>query len=202
MKPAGAIVAYARTSTLEQRAGLEAQIAQLKAAGAAKVFSEHVSSVSTVRPKLAEALAYVREHDTFIVSAADRLARNTIDLLNIVDDLTKRGVTVRILNMDLDTSTPTGRLLLSLVASICEAERSWMLERQRHGIAKAKAEGKYRGRAPTAQAKASSVHALNAEGHGVAEIVRRTGVSRASVYRILGESRAASRTTPKVVAAG
>jgi len=201
MKPAGAIVAYARTSTLEQRAGLEAQIAQLKAAGASKVFSEHVSSVSAVRPKLAEALAYVREHDVFIVSAADRLARNTIDLLNIVDDLTKRGVTVRILNMDLDTSTPTGRLLLSLVASICEAERSWMLERQRHGIAKAKAEGKYRGRAPTAQAKASSVRTLSAEGHGVAEIVRRTGVSRASVYRILGEDHAASRTTPRAAAA-
>lgn len=136
MKPTGAVIAYARTSTLEQRAGLEAQIAQLKAAGATKVFSEHVSSVSTVRPKLAEALAYVREHDTFVVSAADRLARNTIDLLNIVDDLTRRGVTVRILNMDLDTSTPTGRLLLSLTASICQAEREWMLERQRHGINK------------------------------------------------------------------
>lgn len=76
MNPAGAVIAYARTSTLEQRAGLEAQIAQLKAAGAAKIFSEHVSSVSTVRPKLAEALAYVRECDVFIVSAADRLARN------------------------------------------------------------------------------------------------------------------------------
>ena len=185
MKPTGAIVCYARSSTLEQRAGLEAQIAQLKAAGATKVFSEHVSSVSIVRPKLAEALAYVREHDVFCVTAADRLARNTIDLLNIVDDLTKRGVTVRILNMDLDTSTPTGRLLLVCLAGVSEAERAWMLERQRYGIAKAKAEGKYRGRAPTAQAKTSQVRALKAEGFGVAEIVRRTGISRASVYRIL-----------------
>ncbi|HYD86273.1 MAG TPA: recombinase family protein [Vitreimonas sp.] len=183
----GACVAYARTSTLEQRAGLEAQIAQLQAAGATKVFFEHVSSVSTVRPKLAEALAYVRERDTFIVTAADRLARNTIDLLNIVDDLTKRGVTVRILSMDLDTSTPTGRLLLSLVASISEAERAWMLERQRHGIAKAKSEGRYKGRAATAQAKAKAkdVRALKASGVGVADIVRQTGISRASVYRIL-----------------
>lgn len=183
--PIGACVAYARTSTLEQRAGLEAQVAQLKAAGAAKVFFEHVSSVSAVRPKLAEALAYVREHDTFIVTAADRLARNTIDLLNIVDDLTKRGVTVRILSMDLDTSTPTGRLLLSLVASISEAERAWMLERQRHGIAKAKSEGRYKGRAATAQAKAADVRALKASGLSVADIVRQTGISRASVYRIL-----------------
>lgn len=185
MKPTGAIVSYARSSTLEQRAGLEAQIAQLKAAGATKIFAEHVSSVSTVRPKLAEALAYVREHDVFCVTAADRLARNTIDLLNIVDDLTKRGVTVRILNMDLDTSTPTGRLLLVCLAGVSEAERAWMLERQRHGIAKAKAEGKYRGRVPTARAKSSQVRALKAEGLGVAEIVRRTGISRASVYRIL-----------------
>lgn len=181
----GAVVAYARTSTLEQRAGLEAQIAQLEAAGATKVFFEHVSSVSTVRPRLAEALAYVREHDTFIVTSADRLARNTIDLLGIVDGLTKRGVTVRILSMDLDTSTPTGRLLLSLVASISEAERAWMLERQRHGIAKAKSEGKYKGRVATAQAQASSVRALRASGVAVAEIVRQTGISRASVYRIL-----------------
>jgi DNA invertase Pin-like site-specific DNA recombinase len=190
MKPTGAIVSYARSSTLEQRAGLEAQIAQLKAAGATKIFAEHVSSVSRVRPKLAEALAYVREHDVFCVTAADRLARNTIDLLNIVDDLTKRGVTVRILNMDLDTSTPTGRLMLSLCASINQAEREWMLERQRYGIAKAKAEGKYRGRAPTAQVKATQVRALKAEGHGVAEIVRRTGISRASVYRILDDEKA------------
>lgn len=65
MKSTGAIVCYARSSTLEQRAGLEAQIAQLKAAGATKIFAEHVSSVSTVRPKLAEALDYVREHDVF-----------------------------------------------------------------------------------------------------------------------------------------
>lgn len=191
MNPAGAIVCYARSSTLEQRAGLEAQIAQLKAVGANKIFAEHVSSVSTVRPKLAEALAYVREHDVFCVTAADRLARNTIDLLNIVDDLTKRGVTVRILNMDLDTSTPTGRLLLSLTASICQAEREWMLERQRYGIAKARAEGRYKGRAPTAQAKATEVRTLKADGHGVAEIVRRTGISRASVYRILSSRKGA-----------
>lgn len=162
-------------------------MAQLQAAGATKVFFEHVSSVSTIRPKLAEALAYVRENDTFVVTSADRLARNTIDLLSIVDGLTKRGVTVRILSMDLDTSTPTGRLLLSLVASISEAERAWMLERQRHGIAKAKSEGRYKGRAATAQAKAADVRTLKGEGVGVAEIVRRTGISRASVYRILSE---------------
>lgn len=194
MKPTGAMVCYARSSTLEQRAGLEAQIAQLQAAGANKIFSEHASSVSAVRPKLAEALAYVREHDVFCVTAADRLARNTIELLNIVDDLTKRGVTVRILNMDLDTSTPTGRLLLVCLSGVSEAERAWMLERQRHGIAKAKAEGKYKGRAPTAQAKAAQVRALRAEGVGVAEIVRRTGISRASVYRVISSARTNAAT--------
>jgi DNA invertase Pin-like site-specific DNA recombinase len=183
----GAVVGYARTSSVGQRAGLEAQMAILNAAGATKIFAEHVSGVDARRPKLQEALDYVREHDIFIVTAADRLARSTVDLLNIVDALTKRGVVVRILNMDLDTSTATGRLLLSLVGSICEAERAWMLERQRYGIAKAKADGKYKGRAPTARAKAANIRELKAEGVGVMDIVRRTGVSRASVYRILGE---------------
>ena len=87
--------------------------------------------------------------------------------------------------MDLDTSTATGRLVLTVLAGIATFERSLMLERQRAGIAKAKAEGKYRGRAPTAQAKRPEVLALKADGVGVAEIVRRTGASRASIYRIL-----------------
>jgi DNA invertase Pin-like site-specific DNA recombinase len=183
--PPGAVIGYARTSTAEQRAGLEAQIEELKAAGCRKVFSEQVSSVDAARPQLRAALDYLREGDTFVVTRPDRLARSTIDLLNIVDGLTKRGVSVRIESMSLDTSKATGRLILTVMGGIAEFERSLMLERQRAGIARAKAEGKYRGRAPTARAKSAEILALKAEGHGVAEIVRRTGVSRASAYRVL-----------------
>lgn len=183
----GAIIGYARTSTVDQEAGLEAQLAELKAAGCARVFSEQVSSVDAERPKLNEALAFLREGDTFVVTKPDRLARSTLDLLSIVDALTQRGVAVRLLSMGMDTSTPTGRLVLTVLGAVAEAERSWMLERQKHGIAKAKAEGKYKGRAPTARAKAKEVRTLKASGVGVAEIARRTGVSRASVYRILND---------------
>lgn len=182
---AGAVVGYARTSTIDQEAGLEAQVVELEGVGCSKVFAEQVSSVDASRPKLKEALAYLRDGDTFVVTRPDRLARSTLDLLSIVDDLTKRGVGVRILSMDLNTSNATGRLILTVLGGIAEFERSLMLERQRAGIAKAKAEGKYKGRAPTARAKGTEIRKLKADGMGVTEIVRQTGVSRASVYRML-----------------
>lgn len=183
MKP-GAVVGYARTSTVEQEAGLAAQIAELEAAGCARVFSEQVSSVDASRPQLKAALDWCREGDTFVVTRPDRLARSVSDLLRIVTTLKERGVAVRILSMGVDTSTATGLLILQVLGAVGEFERNVMLERQRHGIAKAKAEGKYRGRAPTARAKAAEVRRLLGEGKKVAEVVRLTGVSRASVYRL------------------
>lgn len=183
----GVICGYGRTSSEEQRAGLDAQLAELRAAGCTKIFSEQVSSVDAKRPKLAEALAFLRENDTLVVTRPCRLARSTKDLLDIVDDLTKRGVAVRILSMDLNTANATGRLILTILAGIAEFERSLMLERQRHGIALAKAQGKYRGRAPTARAKTKEILALKAEGIAVSEIVRRLKVSRSSVHRILND---------------
>ncbi len=183
----GTLVGYGRTSTADQRAGLEAQIAELKSAGCTKIFYEHTSGVDADRPELREALNYLRDGDGFVVTRPCRLARSTMDLLNIVNDLTARGVVVRILSMGLNTSDATSRLMLTVLAGVGQFERELMLERQRHGIVKAKAEGKYKGRAPTARAKTATVRALKADGYGVAEIVRRTGISRASVYRILGE---------------
>jgi DNA invertase Pin-like site-specific DNA recombinase len=181
----GAMIGYARTSTVDQNAGLEAQVAELQALGCSKVFAEQVSSVEARRPQLNAALEYAREGDTFIVTRPDRLARSTADLLRIVDELAKRGVRVRILSMDIDTATATGKLLLTLMGGIASFERDLMLERQRCGIAAAKAAGKYRGRKPTARAKSDEVAKLKMEGMSVAEIVRNTGVSRASVYRII-----------------
>jgi DNA invertase Pin-like site-specific DNA recombinase len=175
---------------VEQEAGLEAQVAELEAMGCAKVFAEQVSSVEAQRPKLKEALTYLREGDTFIVTRPDRLARSTLDLLTIVDELTRKGVAVRILSMDLNTANATGRLILTVLGGIAEFERSLMLERQRAGIAKAKAEGKYKGRAPTARRKSKQVLELKAQGLGVTEIAKRAGVSTASVYRIIGEQAA------------
>ncbi len=184
----GAVVGYGRTSSAEQRAGLEAQIAELEAAGATKVFQEHVSSVDAQRPQLRAALDWVRDGDTFMVTKPDRLARNVTDLLRIVEDLKARNVTVRIMSMGVDTSTATGVLILQVLGAVSQWERSVMLERQRHGIAKAKAEGKYRGRAPTARAKTPEVMQMKAEGKTVAQIAKSVGISRASVYRAFAEA--------------
>lgn len=181
----GALVGYARTSTDDQIAGLEAQIAELKAAGCTRIFSEHVSALDPKRPELMAALDWLRAGDVFIVSKPDRLARSVTDMLGIVDRLKAKGVSVRILSMHLDTGNPTSNLILTILAGVGCWEREAMLERQRAGIARAKTQGKYKGRAPTARAKADEVRRLKAEGRTVAEIVTATGISRASIYRAL-----------------
>lgn len=128
---------------------------------------------------------YLREGDQFVVAKIDRLARSVADLVRITEVLAKKGVALKILDMNLDTSTPTGKLMLNLLGSIAQFERELMLERQREGIAKAKADGKYKGRAPTARAKADEVRKLAAEKVGPMEIARRLDIGRSSVYRIL-----------------
>lgn len=181
------MVGYARTSTVEQEAGLAAQERDLKAAGCERLFSERVSSVAR-RAALEQALDFVREGDTLVVTKPDRLARSVADLLAIVGRLEAKRVSLRVLSMggsEVDTATPTGRLMLTMLGAVAEFERALMLERQREGIAKAKAEGKYRGRVPTAQRKAAEVLKLKAEGVGAVEIARRLSIGRASVYRIV-----------------
>lgn len=181
-------VGYARTSTVEQDAGLEAQERDLRNAGCSKIFSEQVSSVATQRQQLETALDYVREGDTFVVTKPDRLARSTADLLGIAERLKSKGVTLRILSMNVDTSTPTGNLMLTMLGAIAQFERDLMLERQREGIAKAKADGKYKGRSPTALQKADEVLRLRDTGTPIDQIVRDLRISRSSVFRILRKS--------------
>jgi DNA invertase Pin-like site-specific DNA recombinase len=182
-------VGYARTSTLDQKASIEAQIRDLNLAGCEKLFSEQVSSVDVEkRDKLSQALDFIREGDTLVVTKLDRLARSVAHLLSITETLRAKGANLRILNLGIDTSTPTGKLMLTVLGGIAEFEREIMLERQREGIAKAKAAGKYKGRKPTARAKAEEVVALKQEGVGPTEIAKRLEIGRASVYRILAES--------------
>ena len=102
--------------------------------------------------------------------------------------LKRKKVALRILSMNLDTGTPTGKLMLNLLGAIAEFERELMLERQREGIAKAKSEGKYQGRQPTARRKTGEVMRLKAAGKSVSDIVKALGISRASVFRILAEN--------------
>lgn len=178
-----AVIGYARTSTVEQEAGLDAQQRDLTAAGADKLFSEQVSSVSK-REKLEHALEYLREGDVLMVTKIDRLARSMRDLSEIVDRITDAGATLRILEAGIDTGSAYGELILNMLGSFAQFERSIMLERQREGIAKAKAEGKYKGRKPTAMAKAPEVLRLLSEGVSERETARRVGIARSSVQRI------------------
>lgn len=148
-------VGYARTSTVDQEAGLEAQQRDLRAAGCERLFSERVSSVAK-RAALEEALRFVREGDVLVVTKPDRLARSTADLLALVGRLEARKVALRVLSMggqEIDTRSPTGRLMLTMLGAVAEFERALMLERQREGIAKARADGKYRGRTPRLSAR-------------------------------------------------
>ena len=184
----GHLVGYARTSTTDQKAGLASQRRDLTAAGCLKVFHEELSSVATKRPQLEAALDYVREGDTMIVTKPDRLARSTLDLLQIATGLEIKGVTLRILSLDLNTATPTGKLMLTVLGGIATFERDLMLERQREGIAKAKADGKYKGRAPTARRKSADVVRLKSAGLTGNAIAAQLGIGRASVFRILRDA--------------
>jgi DNA invertase Pin-like site-specific DNA recombinase len=189
-----AVIGYARTSTLHQDAGLNAQLRQLEALGCDKVFSEQVSSVAD-RARLTAALEYVREGDTFAVTKLDRLARSVAHLVEITSELKRKGVALKIVDMGVDTSTPTGRLFLNIVGSIAAFEREIMLERQREGIAAAKAEGRYKGRKPTARAKARDIRKMAADGVGKSEIARRLGIGERSVYRVLAGTAAELQAT-------
>jgi DNA invertase Pin-like site-specific DNA recombinase len=178
------LIGYARTSTLDQVAGLEAQERDLKAAGCEKLFVEQVSSVDVVaRQQLALTLDFAREGDVLVVTKLDRLARSVAHLMKIIDELNKKGVGLRIIEGGYDTTTANGRLILNLIGSIAQFEREIMLERQREGIAKAKADGKYKGRKPTARAQAADVAKLTAEGLTGPQIASQLGISLSSVRR-------------------
>jgi DNA invertase Pin-like site-specific DNA recombinase len=175
---------YGRTSTLEQQAGLDAQMRDLKAAGCEKIFSEQVSAVGK-RLQLEAALDFIREGDTLVVTKLDRLARSTQHLLEIAERVKAKGADLSIQNLGADTSTATGRLMFTVIGAIACFERELMLERQREGIARAKQEGRYRGRKPTARAQAREIKALKADGVRPTDIARRLSIGRASVYRVL-----------------
>jgi DNA invertase Pin-like site-specific DNA recombinase len=178
------LIGYARTSTLEQEAGLEAQVRDLSALGCTKLYREQASSVGP-RKVLDAAMEFAREGDTLVVTKLDRLARSVIHLGTIIAALEAKGVALRIENLGVDTSTPTGKLMLNVLGGVAQFEREMMLERQREGIAKAKGEGAYKGRKPTARAKAAEIKALAAEGLSMAAIAARLGIGKGSVHRAL-----------------
>jgi DNA invertase Pin-like site-specific DNA recombinase len=137
-------IAYVRVSTIEQNE--TRQVENLKKYNIDKWFTEKVSAKDTNRPQLKAMLDFAREGDTIIIHDFSRMARSTKDLLDIVEQLTAKGVNLISTKENIDTTTPTGKLMLTMIAAINEFERMNLLERQREGIAIAVQEGKYKGR--------------------------------------------------------
>ena len=176
-------IGYARQSTTNQKNGLENQISQLMQNRCEKIFSEEISSVANKRPELSKALEFCREGDTLIVTSLSRFARSISDLWKNLEIIQEKGADLQILDMQLDTSTPTGKLLLNLMGSVYQFEREILLERQIIGIAKAKSEGKYKGRKPLAKYVKDKIKTLRRDGIKPSEIAMELGIGVASVYR-------------------
>lgn len=182
-------VGYIRVSTVEQHE--DRQVKDLtENAKVSKVFIDKLSGKDTNRPQLNAMIDYVREGDTVVVSEYSRLARSTKDLLNIIDTLENKGVTVISMKEKLDTSTPNGEFMLTVLAGVATLERKLMLQRQREGIAIAKANGKYKGR--QSKQKPDDWESLKAMYMSrqitVSEIAKRCDVSRPIVYKWLKET--------------
>ncbi len=180
------LVGYARVSSVGQSLGV--QLEALEAAGCEKVISEKRSGTSTVqRDQLEEAMSFVREGDTLVVTRLDRLARSAGDLHAIIRQLSDKGACFHCIQQPgMDTTSSTGKLLLGVLASIAEFEADIRRERQREGIERAKAAGVYRGRKPSVDVAA--VRKLRDEGFGGTEIAKQLGIGRASVYRALNSN--------------
>jgi len=177
-------VGYARVSTVDQ--SLDIQIETLKQAGCKVIFSEQVSGTSKKsRKKLKECMRYLRSGDTLIITRVDRLARSTYDLQSIVRTLKQEGVELKATEQPIDTSTAAGKAFFDMLGVFAEFETNLRKERQLEGIARAKKEGKYRGRVPTATAKTKEVLELVASGISKKDIASKLEIGIASVYRII-----------------
>lgn len=178
-------VGYARVSSRDQN--LERQLSQLKAAGCNKIFAEKLSGASADRPELHAALEYMRPGETLVVESMDRLARNTVDLLNLVRDATDKGVYVEFLAEHLtfgpeEEAIPS--LMLGILGSIAQFERTLIRERQAQGIVKARERGAYKGRSKSlGDEEVRTLRELASLGLSKSEIGRRLRISRATVYR-------------------
>jgi DNA invertase Pin-like site-specific DNA recombinase len=177
------MMGYARVSTLDQ--DLSVQLSALKIAGCDVIRQEKASGSSTKgRTELATVLDFLRKGDVLVVTRIDRLARSIADLQDIVRTVKQKGAAFKATEQPIDTSTAAGKAFLDMLGVFAEFETNLRRERQMEGIARAKAEGVYKGRKPSIDAAA--VRKLRADGLGPAAIAKRLKIGRASVYRLLG----------------
>jgi len=176
---------------------VQVQIDRLKAVGVSKIVQEKPAGTKRNRSQLDNLIAGARVGDTVVVTNLYRLADNTKHLLEIVESLNAAGVSLKIIDNNIDTSTHHGEVLRLLLGVIIDFERQVVRERQAVGIAKAKLAGRYKGRKPTAMAKTDEVLALNTQGLTRQKIADQLGIGVASVYRILKNHTTSKKTRKK-----
>lgn len=183
-------IAYVRVSTIEQNDAR--QVEALKKYDIEKWFDEKISGKNALRPQLRLMLDFCREGDVIYVHDLSRLARNTRDLLEIVDKLEKKSVKLVSLKENIDTQTPTGRLMLTMIAAIAEFERTNLLERQREGIACAKAAGRYTGghkKIVPPEKWETALRQYQSREINKTQMAARLGISRPTLDRMLADAR-------------
>ena len=173
-------IGYIRVSTEDQNtARQEIQMQDLD-----KLYIEKVSGKSTQRPELKKMMDYIREGDTVVVESISRFARNTKDLLSLVEELTQKSVAFVSLKESIDTATPQGQFMLTVFGAAAELEREYILQRQKEGITIAKSEGKYKGRTRKEYPDFDKIVGLWREGTITAvEAMKRLGMSKTNFYR-------------------
>ncbi len=180
-------VGYARVSTIGQ--SLDVQLSKLEKFGCDEIFKDKHTGVTADRPSLKQCRKYVRKGDNLIVTKLDRLARSTYHLTQIAEELKAKGVDLVVLDQNINTSTPTGKLLFNVLASIAEFETEIRKERQMEGIAKAKEKGVRFGR--KAKLSGDEVRKLIVDkesGIKVSSLMERYSLSKASVYRLVAQN--------------
>jgi DNA invertase Pin-like site-specific DNA recombinase len=177
-------VGYGRVSSVGQ--SLDVQKSKLDEFGCDKIYLDKHTGTTADRPKLKEVRSYVRKGDSLVITKLDRLARSTYHLTQIAEELKQKGVDLVVLDQNIDTSTPTGKLLFNMLASIAEFETEIRKERQMEGIAKAKEKGIQFGRKPKLQDQDIEEMRLEREGGAkISELMAKYSISKASVYRLL-----------------
>ena len=176
------LVGYARVSSTDQ----DLTVQRDRLGGCEKLFEEKASGTEAARPQLQACLDYVREGDTLVITRLDRLARSTLHLCQVADLLARKGVHLQVLDQQVDTHTPTGRMLFGMLAVIAQFETELRAERQREGIAKAKRAGVHFGRTKAlTPEQAEELRALRADGVTLAALRQRYGIGKTAVYRYL-----------------
>ena len=175
-------IGYIRISTAEQNTARQEVL--MKELNVGMIFIDKMSGKNTKRPELQKMMKYIREGDTVIVESISRFARNTHDLLDLVEQLTKKNVEFISKKEAIDTSTPTGKFMLTVFGAVAELEREYILQRQREGIAAAKGKGIYKGRKPIERKELPAVLSLWQNGKITAsEAMKRLDMKSSTFYR-------------------